>query len=106
MLKYEGYTGHVEFDDEADLFHGEVLDLKDVITFQGKTPDEIRQAFRDSIDDYLEFCKERGEDPDRPFSGRLILRLPKDLHRNAFLRAKKAGMSLNNWITSRLNESV
>lgn len=106
MLKYEGYTGHVEFDDEADLFHGEVLDLKDVVTFQGKTPGEIRQAFRDSIDDYLEFCKERGEDPDRPFSGRLILRLPKDLHRNAFLRAKEAGVSLNNWITSRLNESV
>lgn len=106
MLKYEGYTGHVEFDDEADLFHGEVLDLKDVVTFQGKTPSEIRQAFRDSIDDYLEFCKERGEDPDRPFSGRLILRLPKDLHRNAFLRAKEAGVSLNNWITSRLNESV
>jgi len=106
MLKYEGYTGHVEFDDDADLFHGEVLDLKDVVTFQGKTPSEIRQAFRDSIDDYLEFCKERGEDPDRPFSGRLILRLPKDLHRNAFLRAKEAGVSLNNWITSRLNESV
>ncbi len=106
MLKYEGYTGHVEFDDEADLFHGEVLDLKDVVTFQGKTPSEIRHAFRDSIDDYLEFCKERGEDPDRPFSGRLILRLPKDLHRNAFLRAKEAGVSLNNWITSRLNESV
>ncbi|MCH8121721.1 MAG: type II toxin-antitoxin system HicB family antitoxin [Bacteroidetes bacterium] len=106
MLKYEGYTGHVEFDDDADLFHGEVLDLKDAVTFQGKTPSEIRQAFRDSIDDYLEFCKERGEDPDRPFSGRLILRLPKDLHRNAFLRAKEAGVSLNNWITSRLNESV
>ena len=106
MLKYEGNTGHAEFDDEVDLFHGEVLDLKDVVTFQGKTPSEIRQAFRDSIDDYLEFCKERGEDPDRPFSGRLILRLPKDLHRNAFLRAKEAGVSLNNWITSRLNESV
>lgn len=106
MLKYEGYTGHDEFDDDADLFHGEVLDLKDVVTFQGKTPSEIRQAFRDSFDDYLEFCKERGEDPDRPFSGRLILRLPKDLHLNAFLRAKEAGVSLNNWITSRLNESV
>ncbi len=106
MLKYEGYTGQVEFDDEADIFHGEVLDLKDVVTFQGRTPDEIRQAFRDSIDDYLEFCQERGKEPDRPFSGRLILRLPKDLHRNAYLRAREAGVSLNNWITNRLNESV
>ena len=106
MLKYEGYTGQVEFDDEADIFHGEVLDLNDVVTFQGRTPDEIRQAFRDSIDDYLEFCQERGKESDHPFSGRLILRLPKDLHRNAFLRAKEAGVSLNNWITNRLKESV
>jgi len=76
MLKYKGYTGHVEFDDEAAIFHGEVLELRDVITFQGKTVSEIEKAFRDSIDDYLEFCRERGEEPDKPFSGRLMLRLP------------------------------
>ncbi len=106
MLQYKGYTGYVNFDDEAGIFHGEVLDLKDVVTFQGKTPDGIVKAFRDSIDDYLEFCRERGEDPDRPFSGRFVLRLPKELHRLAFLRAKRAGVSLNHWITSRLEDSV
>ena len=74
MLEYKGYTGKVEFDDESDLFHGEVLDLRDVITFQGRTPKEIRKAFIDSIEDYLEFCQERGEVPDRPFSGNLTLR--------------------------------
>ena len=57
MLKYKGYTGHVEFDDESGIFHGEVLDLRDVITFQGKTVEEIEKAFRDSIDDDLAFCK-------------------------------------------------
>jgi len=59
MLKYKGYTGYVKFDDEAGVFHGEVLDLRDVITFQGKTVEEIKKAFRDSVDDYLEFCEER-----------------------------------------------
>jgi predicted HicB family RNase H-like nuclease len=59
VLKYKGYTGHVEFDDESGIFHGEVLDLRDVITFQGKTVEGIEKAFRDSIDDYLAFCKER-----------------------------------------------
>ena len=54
MLNYKGYTGHVEFDDEASIFHGEVLDLRDVVTFQGKSVDELFQAFRDSVDDYLE----------------------------------------------------
>ena len=57
------------------MFHGEVLDMRDVITFQGKSVEELEQAFRDSIDDYLEFCEERGEEPERPFSGRLMLRL-------------------------------
>jgi predicted HicB family RNase H-like nuclease len=58
MLEYKGYTGHVEFDDDAGIFHGEVLDTRDVITFQGKNVKELRKAFRDSIDDYLEFCAE------------------------------------------------
>lgn len=57
MLTYKGYHGKVEFDEEAGLFHGEVVDLRDVITFQGKSVEELEQAFRDSIDDYLEFCQ-------------------------------------------------
>ncbi len=69
MLRYNGYTGHVEFDDEAGLFHGEVIDLRDVITFQGTSVEELERAFRDSVDDYLEFCEERGEEPDKPSPG-------------------------------------
>ena len=75
-MKYKGYTGHVEYDDEAKIFHGEVLGIKDVVTFQGTTVDEIEQAFKDSIDDYLAFCAQRGEEPDRPFSGKFNLRIP------------------------------
>jgi predicted HicB family RNase H-like nuclease len=80
MLNYKGYTGRVEYDVEAKLFHGEVLNIKDVITFQGKSVDEIERAFRESIDDYLDFCKSRGEAPEKPFSGKFVLRLPPDLH--------------------------
>jgi predicted HicB family RNase H-like nuclease len=88
MLKYKAYTGYVEFDDETDIFHGEVLDLRDVITFQGKTVEEIKEAFRDSIDDSLEFCRERNEKADKPFSGRLMVRLPPRLHRKVFISAR------------------
>ena len=87
---------------EAGLFHGEVLDLKDVITFQGKSVDELEQAFRDSIDDYLAFCEERGEEPDKPFSGRLMLRLPPALHREVYVQARREGKSLNQWIADKL----
>lgn len=102
MLQYKGYVGHVEFDDEASIFHGEVLDLRDVVTFQGRSVEEIEQAFCDSIDDYLDFCAERGQKPDKPFSGRLMLRLPPDLHRKIYVRAKQEGKSLNQWIAESL----
>jgi predicted HicB family RNase H-like nuclease len=58
MFKYKGYTGCVEYDDEAKTFHGEILDTKDVITFQGTTVNELENAFRESIDDYLAFCQQ------------------------------------------------
>ena len=105
MLEYQGYTGHVEFDDEAGLFHGEVLDTRDVITFQGTSVEELRQAFRDSVDDYLDLCRERNEEPDRPFSGRMMLRLPPELHRHAYVAAKKEGKSLNQWIADKLRHA-
>ncbi len=66
MLEYKGYRGRVELDSDARLFHGEVVETRDVITFQGTNVDELEQAFRDSLDDYLEFCAERSEEPDKP----------------------------------------
>ena len=106
MLNYKGYTGHVEFDDEAGVFHGEVLDLRDVVTFQGRSVDELEQAFRASVDDYLAFCETRGEEPDKPFSGKLMLRLPPELHRKVYTSSKHEGKSLNQWIAERLERAV
>ena len=72
MLNYKGYVGTAQYDDTAKLFHGEVLDLNDVITFQGTTAQELEQAFKDSIDDYLVWCSERGELPEKMFSGKQV----------------------------------
>jgi predicted HicB family RNase H-like nuclease len=105
MLKYKGYTGRVEYDDEVRIFHGEVLDLRDVITFHGENVEEIEREFRESIDDYLEFCEQRGEEPDRTFSGRLMLRLPPNLHRKVYTSALREGKSLNQWIAERLERA-
>jgi len=77
----EGYIGQVEFDDEADIFHGDVINTRAVITFQGTTVPEIKAAFRDSVEDYLAFCAELGEEPEKPFSGELNLKLPPQVHR-------------------------
>jgi len=106
MMQYKGYTGKVEFDDEADIFHGEVIGLRDVITFQGKTVDEVKRAFRESVDDYLAFCVKRGEEAEKPFTGKFVVRIPPDLHRKVYVAAKKSGSSLNSWILQTLEHST
>lgn len=70
MMKYKGYVARTIFDDEAKIFHGETMGLKDVIIFQGMTVKELEKAFKDSVDDYIEWCAERGENPVKAISGR------------------------------------
>ena len=102
MMTYKGYAGHVEFDDEANIFHGEVINIRDVITFQGSSVKELQKAFKDSVDDYLVFCEKRGEQPDKPFSGKFVVRIKPEDHRQIFIAAKKSGKSLNAWVRDRL----
>jgi predicted HicB family RNase H-like nuclease len=106
MMEYKGYVGRVEYDDEAGIFHGEIINTRDVITFQGATVEELRQAFRDSIADYLAFCAERGEEPEKPFSGQFVTRVSPDLHRRINLAASLSGKSLNAWVTEQLERGV
>jgi predicted HicB family RNase H-like nuclease len=106
-MEYRGYqAGPIEFDDEAMLFSGTVLGLRDVIHFAGRTADELAQAFRDSIDDYLAFCEERGRDPEKPYRGNIPVRMPADLHRKAAMRAAAEGQSLNAWIISQIKSAT
>jgi predicted HicB family RNase H-like nuclease len=106
MMKYKGYIGHVEYDDEAKIFHGEVVGLKDIITFQGKSVEELEQAFHDSVNDYLSWCKERGEKPEKTFSGTFNLRIPPELHAKLALHAKTVGISLNSYVAQKLSAVV
>jgi predicted HicB family RNase H-like nuclease len=106
MMEYKGYIGKVEFDDEAGIFHGEVVNTRDVITFQGESVAELKKAFRESVDDYLAFCKQRGEEPDKPFSGQFVTRIPPELHRQVNLAASLAGKSLNAWVSDQLKAAV
>ena len=106
MMEYRGRRGVVIFDDEAGLLHGEVVDTRDVITFQGSSVSEVRQAFRDSVDEYLTICSERGREPDRPYSGRIALRLPSQVHRAAAAAARTERKSLNAWLTELIGREV
>jgi predicted HicB family RNase H-like nuclease len=103
MLKYKGYIGYVIYDDQARIFHGEVAGLKAVITFQGITVDEIEQAFKDSIDDYIDWCQERGKEPEKSNSGKFNLRMPPDLYVKVVAHAAQEGLSINSYIVKRLS---
>ena len=106
MLKHKGYSGEVKYDDEARIFHGEVINLRAVLTFQGRTVDELETAFRETVEDYLEWCRERGKEPEKPFSGQLILRISSELHEQVSQAAKKSGRSLNAWIAETLARAM
>ena len=83
-----------------------MINTRDVITFQGSSVKELKKAFRDSVDDYLEFCAQRNESPEKPFSGTLSLRLPPEIHRRIALEARRHGRSLNSYILERLDTPV
>ena len=106
MMDYKGYVAKVEFDDEDDVFHGEVINLRDVITFQGQTVDELREALQESVEDYLAFCAERGELPEKPYSGKFSVRIDPELHRKITIQARTNTKSLNRWISETLEAAT
>ena len=106
MMEYKGYFAKVEYDDEAGIFHGEVINLRDVITFEGESVMTLKQAFQESVDDYLAFCAERGEAPEKPFSGKFVVRLEPELHKNITVEARKSGKSLNIWVKEALSKAL
>ncbi|QTA79881.1 Toxin-antitoxin system, antitoxin component, HigB-like [Desulfonema limicola] len=105
-MKYKEYIAKVKYDDEADIFHGEVINIRDMITFQGKSVEELKQAFIDSVEDYIEFCSERGEEPDKPFTGRFTINLPPDLHKRIVFAIEKSDKNLDNWIIDVFEHAV
>jgi predicted HicB family RNase H-like nuclease len=106
MIEYKGYTGIFEFDPSIDVFHGRVIGLQDVVTFEGRSLDELRRAMMESVEDYLELCAEAGKDPEKPYRGEFLVRTTPDVHRAAAKEAEASGMSLNAWVESAITSAV
>lgn len=105
-MEYKGYTARVEFDQDARVLFGEVEGLRDVVTFEATDVKDLEREFHASVDDYLAMCADRGEEPEKPYSGKFLVRLDPMLHRDVAMAAARAGKSLNaltaevfkNWI--------
>jgi len=96
-MSYRGYTARIEFDERDAIFVGRVLGVKAIIGFHGETVAELRADFEAAIDFMVEDCKARGETPEKPYSGKLMLRVPPEVHAHAALMAEVHGKSLNQW---------
>ena len=106
MIRYKGYTGVFEYDPDLHFFAGHVVDLKDLIYFEGHSVNELRESMAHAVEGYLDVCEERGEDPDKPFSGQLRLRMESDLHRSVTVAAATEGVSLNAWVQHVLRRAI
>jgi predicted HicB family RNase H-like nuclease len=103
-MEHKNYTaGPIDFDPEDGTFSGIVLGLKDVIHFEGTNAAEVLASFQAGIDDYLALCAERGEEPDKPFNGKILVRTEPELHRKAAIRAAAEGVSLSQWISHQID---
>ena len=105
-MTYKNYIARIEFDDRDNIFFGRVLGLRSIISFHGKTVSERRHEFEVAIDDFLNDCKSQGVTPDKPASGKLMLRVPPETHSAALVAAQAAGKSLNQWATEVLQSAV
>jgi predicted HicB family RNase H-like nuclease len=105
-MMHDGYVAVIQLDEEAGLFHGEVINTRDVLTFQGKTPAALRHALADTIADYVDWCRERGKEPERPYSGNFTVRVAPDLHRRIAAAAARAGKSVNAFVAETLEQST
>jgi predicted HicB family RNase H-like nuclease len=106
MMEYKGYIGIVTYDSDARVFHGDVANTRDVITFQGKTVDEIEKAFKESVEDYIQWCKEDGVEPEKPYSGKFNLRISPELHREIAIASIKMNISLNKFVEKALIDEL
>jgi predicted HicB family RNase H-like nuclease len=106
VLKYKGYHGSTEYSLEDDCLHGKLLGITDMITYEGNSVKEIKIAFKDSVDDYLAFCKETGKEPNKPYSGKMMFRVDPKVHAKAALAAQLKGISLNQWAEEVLREAA
>src|SRR5262245_20410250 len=94
-LEYKGYIGTAELSEDDRVFHGKLAHLRDLVTYESKTPQGLVKAFRDAVDDYVADCKADGREPDKPYKGQFQVRVRPELHREYARLALERGVSLN-----------
>lgn len=98
ILEYKTYIGAVSFSAKDDIFHGKIVGINDLVNFEGATVKDLKQAFKEAVDDYLDTCKQLGKEPEKTYKGSFNVRIPSELHRQAARQAMIKDMSLNDFV--------
>ncbi|MPZ43558.1 MAG: toxin-antitoxin system HicB family antitoxin [Betaproteobacteria bacterium] len=105
-MMYKGYAARVEFDAEDRIFVGHVAGIRDIVGFHGRSVAELERAFKTAVEDYLSACEQLGQEPNKPYSGKLLLRVAPEVHAQAAVAAAIAGKSLNQWAAEQLERAA
>lgn len=105
-MSYKGYLARIEYSDDDECFVGHIAGIRDIVGFHGEAVDELRGAFEEAVDDYVETCERLNKKPQRPYSGKVMLRLEPSLHAKAAMSAEAQGKSLNAWAQEALQKAV
>ena len=105
-MHYKDYVGSVEFSEEDAVFHGKVVGIKSLISFEGDSVSTLVEDFHNAVDEYLDFCAENGKEPEKPFKGSFNVRIGAELHRKAAMSASAKGVSLNAFVEDAIRKTV
>ena len=105
-LRYKGYIGNVSFSEKDEVFHGKIIGIRDLITFEGDTVSSLVEDFHNAVDEYEEFCKQQGKQPDKPYKGTFNVRIQPELHRAAATQAALKGKTLNAFVEESIQNNI
>jgi len=105
-LTYNGYTGSVDFSEEDNVFFGKLEGINALVNYEGESVSELKSAFREAVDDYLEFCKEEGLTPEKPYSGNLNITVSPQTHSAIMRLAQKNGITVNAFVESAIEKQI
>ena len=105
-MTYKSYSARIDYSEEDGCFVGHIVGINHIVGFHGESVTELRQAFEEAVDDYLETCERLGRSPQRPYSGRILLRVPPEVHAAVARAAEVEGKSLNQWAAKALAEQA
>ena len=105
-MKYKNYSAKIEYSEEDECFVGHIAAIKDIIGFHGESVNELRTAFEEAVDDYLETCEKLNRAPQKPYSGNLMLRVPPEIHAAIASAAEVSGKSINQWASDAFAEAT